>query len=229
MATFEGERGSATESFVRNGAELVHGNQILAGKVLGYHPEGAFRNSDHTLTNIWQAIDSVFATQEDTEKAKLQFAEYLVLDALIGNTDKHHENWGVLRERTDDGWRDTLAPSFDHASSLGRELLDVGPKKSRQRLLDEQRVGAYAEGGHGGIFWSERDKKAPSPLELVRLACAREPAPFQRALHSMNVLDTFLIGAVVDRVPENWMSSLARKFSLALMYYSADELRKLIR
>ena len=229
LARFGDEQGSVTESFVRNGAELVHGNQILAGKVLGYHPEEKFRNSDHTLTNIWRAIDSVFATQEDIDKAKLQIAEYLVLDALIGNTDRHHENWGVVRARTDDRWHDTLAPSFDHASSLGRELRDVSPKKCRERLLAETRVGAYAEGGHGGIFWSERDKKAPSPLELVRRACAANPPLFQKALNKIDVLDTFLVSDVVHRVPKDWMSSLARDFALALMCYTLEELRKLLR
>lgn len=30
LAVFEGQRGSVTESFVRDGRELVHGNQMLA-------------------------------------------------------------------------------------------------------------------------------------------------------------------------------------------------------
>ena len=36
LAVFQGTRGSATESFAREGRELFHGNQILAGKVHGY-------------------------------------------------------------------------------------------------------------------------------------------------------------------------------------------------
>jgi len=35
LAVFQGTRGSATESFAREGRELAHGNQILAGKVHG--------------------------------------------------------------------------------------------------------------------------------------------------------------------------------------------------
>ena len=38
LAVFQGTRGSATESFARDGWNLFHGNQILAGKVTGYDP-----------------------------------------------------------------------------------------------------------------------------------------------------------------------------------------------
>ena len=49
------------------------------------------------------------------------FVGYLMLDALIGNTDRHHENWGIMTGR---GRPQVLAPTYDHASSLGRELSD---------------------------------------------------------------------------------------------------------
>ena len=49
LTTFQGHRGSATESFVANDENLFLGNQILAGRVLGYDPKKEFRQSDHTL------------------------------------------------------------------------------------------------------------------------------------------------------------------------------------
>jgi len=51
LAIFQNERGSATESFAREGRELVHGNQALQGKVLGYNPGGTFHHSSHTLVS----------------------------------------------------------------------------------------------------------------------------------------------------------------------------------
>jgi hypothetical protein len=94
FAVFQGTRGSATESFARDGRSLFHGNQILAGQVLGYEPGKAFGQSDHTLMNIFTALDKIFLTPGGALKFKAIFAGYIVLDALIGNTDRHHENWG---------------------------------------------------------------------------------------------------------------------------------------
>ena len=124
LAEFEGERGSVTESFAREGRELRHGNEVLAKTVSYYDPGQRFRQSEHSLDNIWSALGRVFLRPESARRAKLRFAEYLMLDALIGNTDRHHENWGLLVRRVGDKFRGFLAPSFDHASSLGRELLD---------------------------------------------------------------------------------------------------------
>jgi hypothetical protein len=36
LAEYQDEKGSATESFARDGRELYHGNQVLAGFLTGY-------------------------------------------------------------------------------------------------------------------------------------------------------------------------------------------------
>ena len=144
FAVFEGERGTATESFARDRRGLFHGNQLLSLTVLGYDLGKRYHQSYHTLQNIFNVFQSiVFAVSSDpseieyrAENAEAQFAEYLILDAVIGNTDRHHENWGLLREWTGDDWQIRLAPTFDHASSLGRELSD----EHREALIREERI-----------------------------------------------------------------------------------------
>ena len=81
---FQGARGSATESFARDGRELFHGNQILAGKVHGYDPATKFRQCDHTLANIFLGLERTFIKPEGAQRAKVMLADYLVLDAVIG-------------------------------------------------------------------------------------------------------------------------------------------------
>ena len=216
--------GSATESFVSPGETLDHGNQVLERVLRDYDPEKKFHQSSHTLENIWRAIDDVFVEPEARESARFRFAEYLVLDALIGNTDRHHENWGILRGRADD--RESLmAPSFDHASSLGRELSDV----RRDRLLAESRVGNYAERGRGAIYWSADEPYGPSPLELARRAARRHPELFRPALTKLERLDEGAMNDLVDRVPACWMTPSSREFAVALMRCNLEQLEGLVR
>jgi len=54
-------------------------------------------------------------------------------------------------------------------------------------------------------------------------------AVFRKALQKINVLDMFHVREIVDRIPEDWMSVPARDFALALVDYSLDEMRKLLR
>ena len=76
LAVFDGNLGAVTESFVGGELELFHGNQILEAAMPSYDPDITFGQSAHTLENIWLALDHVF---DGTEEAKLQFAEYLVV------------------------------------------------------------------------------------------------------------------------------------------------------
>ena len=223
LAEFQDTRGSVAESFARGGRVLYHGNQMLELTVDDYELQEKFRESSHTLENIWKVIDSVFVESKAAKRMKLFIAEYLVLDALIGNTDRHHENWGIIRRRAGDGWRGFVAPSYDHASSLGRELLD----ERRDILLTENRVGDYAEKGRGAIYWSEEEQRGPSPLELVRRAAPTYPDLFRPAILKLARIDEKAFRQIVNRIPSDWMTSSARKFAIALMRYNYEKLREI--
>ena len=223
LAIFQGAPGSATESFTQNRLGLLHGNQLLELTVQGYDPERRYRQTFHTLENIWQMLDQAFAEPDDVRNAKLRFAEYLILDAVIGNTDRHHENWGLLYRRTEVDLWVRLAPSFDHASSLGRELSDT----RRDRVLTEGRVGAYSERAPGGIYWSADDRNGPSPLELVRRAVRVYPDYFRPGLLKLEMLTENNIMEIVNRIPADWMTDSQRFFAVALMQYNLEQLSEL--
>ena len=226
LAQFEGDCGSATESFARGGRGLCHGNELLEWTVGGYDPKKKFHQSEHTLANIFAGMDRVFEKPEDASRAKCTFAEYVVLDALIGNTDRHHENWGLLRRLEGHGLRGILflAPSFDHATSLGRELLD----ERRDRFLKENRVGGYVEKGRGAIYWSEDERRGPSPLELVRRAVRTYPDLFRPAVLKLAKIDENIFSEIVERIPPDWMTFLAREFAVKLLYYNYGQLKEMV-
>ncbi len=117
-----------------------------------------------------------------------------------------------------------LAPTFDHASSLGRELQD----DKRELFLNEERVGKYSRRARGAVYWSESDGRGPAPLELVRLANQKHPKIFQLALNKLAVLDNNQIRSVVNRVPSSWMTDSAKNFAIELMRYNLQQLKNLI-
>lgn len=219
LAQFQDSRGSITESFVQDGVILRHGNQILETHVPGYSSaEKRFKQSQHTLKNIWEVM-------KNAREARLVIAGYTVLDALVGNTDRHHENWGALLWRGKDSWEWRIAPSFDHASSLGRELTD----KRRNELLNQNRVGGYVEKGHGGIYWSQDERRGPSPLELVRRATRDHPDLYRPAASNLARIDENDLDRIVNRIPSDWMSPPARTFTVEMMRYNYRELQEVLQ
>jgi hypothetical protein len=225
LAVFQGDRGSASESFLDQHQELFLGNQILEHHLEDYDQSlRRFEQSQHTLENIWRSFERVFKDPEGIVAAKARFADFLVLDAVIGNTDRHNENWGVARRYDEGKWVGYLARSFDHASSLGRELSD----EKREQRLNNGQINNYSKRGRGGVFWSESDRYGPCPLDLVRLAFDRYRAFLESALARLSELEDEKVAEIVERVPSDWMSGPARRFAIQLISYNCQELRELM-
>lgn len=229
LAEYCGRRGCISRSFVDlpAGEALVHGNEILAFHVTGYDRSKTFRQSDHTLANVVSAIRSLFGNTPFTTTMLAALASYIVLDALIGNTDRHHENWGLLVRPQKDGRRVLIqaAPSFDHASSLGRELLDA----RRDELLRDGKVPRYISRGRGGIFDSANDAHGANPLRLVESAAVEYPLYFRSALNAAAGLAEVAIRDAVQAVPDTRASDSAKRFALAMIFSAQQSLNEIPR
>ena len=80
-------------------------NRIIDSERNGYGTE---------LADILSTIDE--QTAMDSEILKTRFWDMFIVDALIGNWDRHNGNWGFLYNNATD--EVTLAPVFDCGSSL---------------------------------------------------------------------------------------------------------------
>lgn len=126
LALWRGLPGVVSPSFVPEDSRLVHGNEVLGRLVKGYEATRFYQQPGHTIGRVFAVVrDPViqapasWTPDADMHSAAHVFVGYIMLDALIGNTDRHHENWGLIVSLTDQGPEIRLAPTFDHASSLG--------------------------------------------------------------------------------------------------------------
>ena len=211
LAEFRTIRGTISRDIQLPGEVLVHGNEVIAGRVMGYDRSKKRHTSDHTFENIRKAILGVCKGR--CEEDLNQFAGFLVLDALVGNTDRHHENWALLRRESLQGVDYRLAPSFDHASSLGRELKD----ERRLLLLQRNRLDEYIHRGPGAVYLAVLGEKAISPVELVQRLVVSFPDCFRPWLRSLEGVTTEAVEAILSRVPVGWMSDQQRQFAASLM------------
>lgn len=219
LAVWQGVRGCAVKSFLTPKKDfLIHGNELLGGFLDDYDTEKVRGQSDHTFENIVGVIEKLFAEGKPRRNAAILMVGYLVFDALVGNTDRHHQNWGVLlrptssKEHSED-FLIKMAPTFDHASSLGRELRDT----ARKRHLEENTIKRYIRKGKGGIFEHANAKHGLSPMELAGLLAARYPEffrPWQKRVAEIEKND---LVNMFSRVPADRISPEAVRFALALL------------
>jgi HipA-like C-terminal domain len=218
LAAYDGKRGCLCKSFIdeKQGEALIHGNEVLSGNIAGYDSTKLYSQSSHTVANILHAVQGVFSEPQEFETASQTLATYLVLDALIGNTDRHHENWGLKRTP-----RGTLvAPSFDHASSLGRE----NSTERCQQILDGRNLDGYLKRGRGGIYLKESDKHGASPLNLVVSVAKHYPDYFKGWRSKLEQLSDEHVRDLTYRIPENLASSVAKNFAISMVITARNTL-----
>lgn len=230
LAEYAGKVGCISRNFidVDAGEALVHGNEIMAWKVTGYDKTKISRQADHTLENIQLAIRAL-SDFANTDDVLTELAGYIVLDALIGNTDRHHENWG-LRLHAPVATQTRLlsaAPSFDHASSLGRELLDA----RRAKLLAHKQVGNYIRSpkARGGIFRDPQQAHGENPLRLVQVAAMAYPKYFKPALERVATVDPQLLHDIFERLPPERVAEPAKQFAETMVLSARTSLIDLLR
>lgn len=180
LAEYRGERGVASQMFRVPGEQLLLGNQLLGTidpEYLRLRRPG-YGNTIHTVDNVLDALKPVdpprrWTLPDGVATAQEVFVGYLLLDAVIGNIDRHDENWGVVAEAS--GAQLSLAPTFDHASSLGRELDDA---KRLVRLTTRDRgqsVAACAGRALSGLYATRDATKAMTTFAAFERAAQRLP------------------------------------------------------
>lgn len=232
LAEFKGRRGSASLNFTTAAQQLMHGNEVMAGYLDNYNPEVRFKQTSHTVENIIAAIRKMFPKANEHRTVLRQLASYMVLDALIGNTDRHHENWGLLWQvlvEIDEVSESArlkkqydVAPSFDHASSLGRELLDA----KREEILAAGRVERYVDKGRGGIYLTD-GKKGANPLALVESIAVQHPDFFMPTLDTLRKVPLMRLTELLDRLPRSRASEAACGFAKEMLRVGYERLLRI--
>ncbi|MBF0686394.1 MAG: hypothetical protein IR158_01320 [Cellulomonas sp.] len=214
FAACDGELGLISHNVAPEGHSLNTGRTYLP-EIDGYErmpavsAEGARvglmrRDHGYTLDAVEQLLSDVLPPplSVDDQRAGLEasfdfFAGYLLLDALVGNSDRHPGNWALLEE--DVTGRRLLAPTYDHGSALGAGMTE------QNRMVKDP--AAFARKGRANHF-------TPSKQRLVGLALdavARSGATVW--LERIALLDEHSVREAM-KAPEGRMSDAATRFMI---------------
>lgn len=229
LADCAGTRGCASLGFAEHGA-LVHGNELLWELDPSYPKGQLWRVTAHTPDNVLRVLARPGVEAPPGcggASAAEVFVGYLLLDALIGNVDRHHENWALIRdgERPGGAARVALAPTYDHASSLGRELTDARRRAALAARDPAAGVRAYARRARSALYPGADAPRPLSTVEAFLRAAAIVPHARERWLARAFALTIADLRRIIDLVPEDRMSLEARDFALELLLVNLSALR----
>lgn len=202
---------------------LIHGNELLFQRDQAYPTENKYGVAQHTVEAVRAVLEPCTPRPLSPEQGNVfrdgfdTFVGYLMLDALIGNTDRHHENWGVVSQRTPAGHHLRIAPSYDHASSLGRELNDI----KRRGRLDSSGKGTiedYLNKAFSALRRTGGQKL--TALEAFHEAALLRPAAAEVWKNELERTTLAVLTAEVEKVPPTRLSDTGKSFARQLLTYN---------
>jgi len=196
---------------------LEHGNELLQAADPTYDKDQHGPAVGYNLDAVWTALHGIGVPEgcESISSATELFSGILVLDALVANTDRHHENWGALAK----GPKRWLAPSFDQGTCLGFQE----PDDQRRRYLESSMglgVDHWIRRGRGRQFEGK-----PLLVDLAVDALRRvSPSAAGYWIERVDALELTWWRDTLDQVPASRMSQDARSFAFEVVRLNRERL-----
>ena len=205
----------------------MHGNELLAQLVPDYPGARFFRVRQHTVRRVLAVAEDVlppigFELFSDVVSAADVFLGYLMVDVWVANQDRHHENWGLISVEREK--KIHLAPSYDHASSLGRIESDE-EKAERLGTRDRNRtVERYVERARSAFYSSQASPRPLSTLDAFMSAARLRPQAaisWLKRLESVSAAET---EGIFREVPQDRISDVSIRFGLRILMLNRSRL-----
>lgn len=195
---------------------LEHGADLLIGLYSDHN-----RLRPHSLRSNIELAQTVGVAD-----AVLWWAKTIAFDALIGNTDRHPGNWGILSELTaPEGLYFRLAPAFDNGTSFGYEMAD---DKAAQMVAIPGAVARYVERGRHDCSWDAAPDKPTNHFEL----CQKIITEFRGTSAAMRDVIRFEmrdVAAAISALRKEGLSEARARLMLALLAERRRRLSDLLR
>jgi hypothetical protein len=213
-----------------------------------------YKVREHTVDAVCEVIQQLSLPNEiwlknipDDNKTALDvFVGYIMLDAWIANQDRHHENWGAIKEikpRFVPPIKDQhdfkvimqegplrLAPSFDHGAALARNLSDEERQKRLETKDRNFSLQKFTQRAKSAFYKNKNDSKTIGTFDAFKEFACHAPQAAQIWLKRLATIKRDDIEVIINNVPDTRMSGIAKRFTLELLVVNQDHLlRELLK
>lgn len=186
-----GDCGTLIEWFYEDGkAEFTPGGSYMQSIIPEFDRKKGELHSFRAI-KIWAgAYCDVGLIKEDWYET---WANAFLFDALIGNTDRHQDNWGYLLPKNGDMLE--FAPLFDNGTSLGYERFEeyIGAWTDLQYEI-------YINKGKHHVRWDLGDNKGCGHFDLLDKVILEMPDLRQSLRSKIEQFDTHKLDESLDHL-----------------------------
>lgn len=230
LAEYNNTIGVISETFVPTGCRLVLGNELLS-IFNQYDKLKRYKQKDYTMVSVLAVMKlnglkaplGFYKTNQINTPLGV-FIGYLLLDALIANQDRHHENWGLILNPKSGLF---LAPSYDHASSMARNVTD-NEKEERLNTKDKRRHISNFLLKAKSPFYSTVTSKQLSTFDAFATASKKDTMATVSWLKRLKRISSQSFSDLFMMIPDALITETTRIFAIKLLELNRLRLLNLI-
>ena len=178
--------------------------------------EGNERSEYYTVSNIKKTLDEI-------DNSLFQgFIRIMVFDALIGEQDRHEENWGI----TEKNGKYSISPLYDNGDSLLREFKNKDMLKNFQN--GERNFDAYINRSKT-LIYKEDKKKRYKHFELIDFLNKNYHEIVKTEIDNLNKLADNDIDLIVNRIPSELLTNGQKEYIICYLRKRRDILLNKIK
>lgn len=150
--------------------------------------------------------------------------QMILFDTLIGNTDRHQDNFGVIRN--EETGEQKFAPFYDNSSSLGREMNE---RRINLMLRDENMFNSYIYGNKSStlIRWEDSwTKRKLNIIEFYEKVKSLYPQEISKYLSNVANLTDDVLENTIYKIPPIVMSEPKKELVTKILKTRRDYLLK---
>lgn len=163
----------------------------------------------YTISNIKKTLDELDKTLFDG------FIKIMIFDALVGEQDRHEENWGI--ERIGESYR--ISPLYDNGCNLLREFKSEEYAKNYYDNIKD--FDAFINKSKTYIY-KEDNKKKYKHFELIEYLNENYHDTVQKEIENLNKLTDDIIEEIVNKIPDNLLTKMHKKYIIAYLKKRRD-------
>lgn len=148
----------------------------------------------YTISNIKNTLDKL------DKNLFIEFIKVMIFDALVGEQDRHEENWGIKRI----GNKYMLSPLYDNGCSLLRNFKDKN--YAENFYSGKKSFNAYIKRSKT-IIYKEDHKKQYKHFELMEYLNKNFHDIVQKEIRNLTKLTDEKIENIVYRIPDEFVKN----------------------
>lgn len=124
--------GCISQSMISEGQSLISGFKLIVGYQQSFRVKSIYKK-DHRLPLICRTLE-----HDGLSQYRHKLIECLVLDAIIGNTDRHSENWAIISRYEDVKGNDSYSYTDESSNSSSldpNDKIKEPLKKKKEKLV----------------------------------------------------------------------------------------------